>query len=177
MRSHVNYSFLMLLLRSQWPVQISVVFKHIWNSFLLQSFLKIIFCVCLGASQLSKACWGVLFYSDTLILHLLRQGASLCRVLYILTRVWVLCTPNAGQHSHFHYFLWFRPTFGVRSTQTLVEIYINGELPLCWVAQSWPCSKPLWMTCITASSVLQCYIVPQFRSSSHKFTGLSFYPK
>ena len=67
MRSHVNYSFLMLLLRSQWPVQISLVFKHIWNSFLLQSFLKIIFCVCLGAIQIpEQGLLGVLFIQTLL---------------------------------------------------------------------------------------------------------------
>ena len=67
MRSHVNYSFLMLLLRSQWPVQISVAFKHIWNSFLLQSFLKIIFCVCLGAIQIpEQSLLGVLFIQTLL---------------------------------------------------------------------------------------------------------------
>ena len=70
-------------------------------------------------------------------------------LLYISTRGWVLRTPNAGRniHIHFQHFLctnfllflhffsfaaqkkrWkllFWPGFGLRSTQTLVEIYNN----------------------------------------------------
>ena len=51
-------------------------------------------------------------------------------LLYILTSVWVLHTPNAGKNMHFNFFKpqkgWkciFQTAFGVCSTQMLVKIY------------------------------------------------------